>query len=90
MLFSVAGAPQLFRAGHVTELSSQPVGHRRWGRRMMARRADPLAQGQAVLPDRLRALSPGGPSLEKVMGVGRAVGGWERHPGPSWALATGI
>lgn len=56
----------------------------------MARRADPLAQGQAVLPDRLRALSPGGPSLEKVMGVGRAVGGWERHPGPSWALATGI
>lgn len=57
---------------------------------MVARRADPLAQGQAVLPDQLRALSPGGPSLEKAMDVGRAVGGWESHPGPSWALATGI
>lgn len=46
----------------------------------MARRADPLAQGQAVLPDRLRALLPGGPSLEKAMGVGRAVGAGRAIP----------
>lgn len=46
----------------------------------MARRADPLARDQAVLPARLRALSPGGLSLEQAMAVGRAGGAGRAIP----------